>query len=133
MGKQVLSFLGENETSEKMEKLLAEKLIIGEPEGSKVEKGPEEREYLLLYYATDERGEDIKSFEFLTGRTETYEFIKNIIESLDIHESKVIVETVTLKEMISVYEFMKHISMLLEDTSFDIEDFNIGDDYEQEV
>jgi hypothetical protein len=128
MPKKVLTFLGENEKSEKIEKLLSEKLIIGEPEEApKQEKSPEERQYLLLYVASAEDGEeDIKSFEFIKGRTRVYDFIKGVIDSIDIHESKVLVEGVTLEGMISVYEFMKHISILLED-NFDIEDYNYGD------
>lgn len=128
MTKQVIKVLGENEKNDKLEEMLSKPLIIGEPEQATKEKGPEDRKYLLLYYASDEKGEeDIKSFEFLTGRTKTYEFIKNIIENIDIYKSKVIVETVTLNEMVTVYEFMKHISSLIEDTSFDIEDYNYGD------
>lgn len=133
--KSIISFLGENEKSDKIEELLKNPLIIGEPENIRtVEKSPEERKYLVLYYASDEAGgEDIKSFEFITGRIATYKFIRNIIESLDIHESKVISESATLGEMISVYEFMKHVSSLIESTdSFDIEDYNHGD-YSDEV
>ena len=135
--KSAIRFLSDDERNEEIEKSLAKGLTIGEPEhlikGGEEEKeikDPEERQYLLLYIASDDKGEDIKSFEFITGRTATYKFIKGIIESLDIHESKVLVETVTLKEIVSVYDFMKHISSLLED-NFDIEDYNYGDGIEE--
>jgi len=136
MSKEVIKILGPNERSEKIEKLLSEKLIVGEPESDSRIKGSEDRKYLLLYYFSDEKGEeDQKSFEFIIGRMATYKFIKSIIEDINIHKSKVLVETVTLNELISVYEFMKHISSIIEDDdkdSFDIEDYNTGD-YDDEV
>ena len=135
MGKSIIKILGEDEKSEKIEKLLSVPLIVGDPEdvGTR-EKHPEERKYLVLYIATDgDGGEDIKSFEFITGRIATYKFIRNIIESLDIHESKVISEIATMGEMASVYEFMKHVSSIIDiNDSFDIEDYNQGD-YSEEA
>jgi hypothetical protein len=89
-------------------------------------KDPEKKKYLVLYYVTD-GDEEIKSFEEVTGRTATYEFIKNMVHAMDIHTSKVLVETVTLEEAISVYEFMVHISQFFND-GFDIEEYNYGDD-----
>jgi hypothetical protein len=89
----------------------------------------ETKQYLVLYYATDEDDNDVKSFEICTGRTETFNFIKNMIESINIHDSLVLSENNTLKNIISVYEFMKYLrdNDLIYDKTFDIEEYNIGD------
>lgn len=88
-------------------------------------KDPEKRIYVILYYAHED-GDDVKSFEVIIGRTNTREFIKNMIECLDIHESKVLVETVPYEDAKSVYEFIKLMESFYND-GFDIEDYNIGD------
>lgn len=86
------------------------------------------REYLILYYATIDKGEEEKSFEIVTGREAAYEFIKTMVECIDIHKSKVLVDTVSYNKAATVYEFMKYIGdkNFFNDT-FDIEDYNIGD------
>jgi len=90
-------------------------------------KDPEEKMYLVLYIGKDEDGKDIKSYEDLQGRTATYNFIKGMIDYIDIYESRVLVETVTLGDALNVYEFMKQVSKYINDPSFDIEDYNYGD------
>lgn len=79
--------------------------------------------YLVLYYGTDENGNDMQSFEVLEGRVATYEYIKGMIEYIDIYESKVIAETASYKDALSVYEYMKHVSQFFEEDSFDIDDY----------
>lgn len=93
----------------------------------KEEIKPQDKKYIVLYYATIDDGEEIKSFEELTGREAVYEFIKNMIECLDIHRSIVLTDNVPYKNAISVYDFMKYIKRYFEEDSFDIEDYNIGD------
>lgn len=90
-------------------------------------KDPEEKMYLVLYIGKDEDGKDIKSYEDLQGRTATYNFIKGMIDYIDIYESRVLVETVALGNALNVYEFMKQVSKYINDPSFDIEDYNYGD------
>lgn len=89
---------------------------------------PEERKYLILYFGTDpDNGDEIKSFEIITGRTATYEFIKNMIDSIDIHESKVMTtHDMTYDEAGSVYLFMKAMQQFFVD-GFDIADYCTGD------
>lgn len=93
----------------------------------KEEINPQDRKYIILYYATVDDGEEIKSFEEVVGREAMYEFIKNMVECLDIHRSIVLTDNVPYKNAISVYEFMKYIKRYFENDSFDIEDYNIGD------
>lgn len=103
------------------------------------QKGPEDKKYLVLMYLPSDKpyGEDDKVFEIFKGRTKTYETLKDLIIecNLDVHESIVIVETVTLEQALSdnnpdnrmtVYKFMRHMkdSGYFND-SFDIEDYNI--------
>lgn len=86
---------------------------------------PEDKVYIVLYYA-DIDDEEVKSFEVLKGRTATYNFIKNIIEYTDIHESKVVIDDVPYDESLSIYEFMIVMKNYFHD-AFDIEDYNVGD------
>lgn len=90
-------------------------------------KDPEERIYVVLYIANDEKGEEIKSWEEIEGRTNTYKFIKGMIDNINIYESRVLVETVSLADSLNVYEFMKITSKHITDTTFDIEDYNYAD------
>ena len=91
------------------------------------EKNPEEKTYLLLYVGEYE-DEEIKSFEIIEGRTAIYEYVKNIADHIDIHESKILVEGLELEKMVSVYEFMSYAkSHYFADDDFDIEDYNIVD------
>lgn len=103
----------------------------------KGKKGPEDKIYLVLYVDPNTNDEDCKYFEFYKGRTRTYESIKLEIENgIDIHDSLVIVESITLaqalsedkpKSKMSIYNFMKHMKESgYFDDSFDIEDYNVG-------
>lgn len=88
-----------------------------------VKKDPEEREYLvcLAFKYSD------NIWEILEGRTATYNFIKNCLETeiISFEESFVLVETSKLQDRKSIYEFMKYIEQFYED-SFDIEDYYNG-------
>lgn len=87
---------------------------------------PKKKTYIVLYIGTDDDGKDIKSFEVLEGRKETFDFIKGIVDYIDIHESKVLTDNVAYADAASVYDFMKYVSSLIEEDSFDIEDYNYG-------
>ncbi len=88
---------------------------------------PDEKTYVVLYYLTVDDGEEVKTFDVITGRRATYEFIKNIIENIDIHRSIVMVDNLPYNKSISIYNFMTYIKRFFEEDSFDIEDYNIGD------
>lgn len=84
-------------------------------------KSPEVKEYLVLMQYR-ETGEN--DYKFIMGRTETYKFIKDIIDELDIDESFVIVETVNISSRITVYEFMRMCKeRKLFDDDFDIDQY----------
>ncbi len=95
-------------------------------------KHPEEKKYLVLYIGMDDDKNEIKSFEFIEGRTATYNFIKGMIDNINIYDSKVVVETVALKDALNVFEFMKHVSKFIDDPSFDIESYNYADIHDDE-
>lgn len=89
------------------------------PQGE-LTKSPEVKEYLLLM-EYKETGEN--EYKFIIGRTETYKFIKDIIDELDIDESFVIVESVKIKDRITVYEFMR----MCKDRNLFDDDFDINE------
>lgn len=105
----------------------------------KVIQDPEKRRYILLLEGVAE-DQEFKFFENITGRTAVRNFIVNMIETLDIHESKVLViiepdnkdgnvignDDPLVLNMISVYSFMRHIQNQDFGDSFDIEDYNYG-------
>ena len=94
-------------------------------------KDPEKKEYLLLWVGLDNDEDGIRDFEFIIGRTATYERIKSLIQDIDIDNSYVLVEGVALEDRISVYAFMKHMHLhFYQDDLFDIEAYNQGDEFE---
>lgn len=94
-------------------------------------KDPERKEYLVLLIGIGNNEEHYKDYQFIEGRTATYEHIKNLIDDIDIHESYVLVEGVSLEDRVTVYEFMRHMSMhFFKDDNFNIEDYNQGDEFE---
>ena len=89
------------------------------------ENDPEEKEYLILMYLADDNGdEDMQIFEFVIGRTATYQYIKDMIDGLDIEKSKVIVKDVTINDALTVHQFMYLMKeKYYTDDSFNIEDY----------
>lgn len=90
---------------------------------------PEQREYLLLLVYHDEELEN--TFQGYIGRQNVFDFIKSIIEEIDIEKSLIIAETVQFKDALNIYEFMKECilnDMVLNDDGFDIEEYIIKTD-----
>jgi len=88
-------------------------------------KHPEDRQYLICIRAKIDSGVQ-DSWDLVTGRTEAYEYIKNVIDDIDLEHSFVLVESVTLAERKSIYAFMKYAGEFYSD-GFDIEDYIKGD------
>lgn len=91
-----------------------------------------EKGYMILYYITDNEGNSEKSWEVTYGRKATYEFIKSIIEYINLDDSKVVVEGLSFDDSKSVYEFMKHISQYMDDPKFNIDDYYVPDNNSEE-
>lgn len=88
-------------------------------------KHPEDRQYLICIRAKEGSGAQ-DAWDFATGRTEAYEYIKSNIDYIDLEHSFVLVESVTLSERKSIYAFMKYAGEFYSD-GFDIEDYIKGD------
>lgn len=91
---------------------------------------PENKEYIVLY--TDLGYDEARNeeefplrWEAITGRSNVYENIKNNAPVIDIDRSLVLVETVALKDSLSVRDFMNYLknSGIIVDESFDINDY----------
>lgn len=91
--------------------------------------------YLVLYYASDkDSGEELVSWKKCYGRKETYDFIKNMIEYMDLEQSIVLPE-IKDKEgninilspdderALSAFKFMEHMKKYIDDPTFDINDY----------
>lgn len=90
-------------------------------------KSKEEKEYLMcIRYLSDDYEWDI-----IKGRKNAYEYIKDIAEYIDLDDSFVLVETLTLDKRINVYKFMKHVQNSYDD-GFDINDVIINTETEEE-
>lgn len=91
-----------------------------------VKEDPSEKLYLICLRGQN-GNED--SWEIVEGRESTYEYIKTKLRSEDINmdDSFVLVETLTLNKRKSLYAFMKHMENYFEDPEFDIEDYVTGD------
>lgn len=95
----------------------------------------ESRMYLVLIVGTDENGEEFKDWQFIVGRKTAYDYIKSMVENIDLIESRIVVESETISETKTVLQFMKYVldTGLIEDPGFDIMDYVVGDyDYEGE-
>ena len=90
--------------------------------------------YLVLYVYTSQDGEDIRDFEFITGRQNTYDRIKELLiatedcEQLDAMKSLVFVDSpkIQISNRLNAYTFMKDMRLnnkIVDDTSFDINDY----------
>lgn len=88
-------------------------------------KHPEERQYLICIRAKEGSGSQ-DSWDFVIGRTEAYEYIKSVIDDIDMDHSFILVDSVTLAERKSIYAFMKYAGEFYSD-GFDIEDYIKGD------
>lgn len=86
-------------------------------------KSPDEKEYLIFYYATDDNGDEYKSFELITGRKEAYEWIKSAIDFIDIDESRILVEGVNLENAVTIYDFLKYVKAFYYDDGFDVDEY----------
>lgn len=107
--------------------------------------------YLILLEGEyrDNDGENYRTFEFITGRQDTYDFIKELLKSqdegdteyiLDVSLSRILSEPpasmitpdtprLTLSNMLSVYSFMKLMKdkgKVVDNTDFNIEDYFDG-------
>lgn len=104
-----------------------------------------EKTYLILMDGL-ERGEGsegetlrpIRDWEIKVGRQQAYDYIKNMLESeyaeFNIYKSKIIVDSITFKDGVSIYEFMKNMKegdKVIDYTSFDIEDYTYTVDNEE--
>ena len=91
----------------------------------------DEREYLLLLSYYDEKMEN--TYQGCVGRQNVFDFIKSIIEEIDIERSLILAETVQLKDAINIYDFMKDCILnqtVVNDDGFDIEDYVVNIDEE---
>jgi hypothetical protein len=99
----------------------------------KIEKSPEERDFLLLFSGTDENEDEFKHWDIVTGRTAAYDAIVAMLENegsyFDLVESKIVVEVETIKEMKSMYDFLAYVAeqdLLHRDRYLDVEEY-VGD------
>lgn len=103
-----------------------------------VGEDPTTKSYLLILTVlnySDDKDEDledvdiIRDWNVITGRQETYDWLKRMIESgaIDIHRSFVLANGVNLDDAITVYRFMKTCyegGKVRDKSSFDIDDGN---------
>ena len=87
---------------------------------------PDKREYLLLLSYHDNKIEN--TYQGCIGRQNVFDFIKSIVEEIDIEKSLILAETVQLKDAINIYEFMRECILnktVENDDGFDIEEYII--------
>ena len=70
---------------------------------------PEKREYLILMVYNDDLEEAgvQNTYQGMVGRQETFDFIIQYAGMLDFDKSMILAETTKMKDMISIYKFMK--------------------------
>lgn len=91
------------------------------------EKSPEEKEYILLFFFSD----DCREFEDVIGRTEAYRKAKAYTEEgADVYASTVLVEGVPIEKRVNLYTFLKKMEAIFVDDNFNVEDYVVADDPE---
>lgn len=118
----VVETLTEEEKAKELEKMyLSDEPVYYVPETS---EDSSKKKYVILAYIQEDDGDIRKVFEIKKGRKNAYEYIKTIIEALDIHESRVLTGTVGYDNSVTVYDFMKYACEIFQEDEFDIEDYN---------
>lgn len=86
---------------------------------------PSEKKYLIFYIYSDDEGNEIKDWEYITGRTNFYEFIKAHAETMDMYNSKALVGNLTLEDAVSIYDIVRSFKEqgLFKNDGFDIEEY----------
>ncbi len=84
-----------------------------EIEESKMNK--ETNDYLICYiFSANEKSMSVKEWEIIKGRTSVIQFIRGILENvhLDVDDSFILVDVdnVSLKDRISIREFIEHVN-----------------------
>ena len=90
---------------------------------------PKNKQYVILIKGYDS-GDETYTWESITGRLETYNFIVDNIDmlGLDPKESFVLTDNVALKDALTVEQFIKHIQSIENlDDGFDIEEYVFED------
>lgn len=96
-----------------------------------------DKTYLVLIDGEDEEGKKFRDWEILIGRQKAYDYIKDMLLSdyanIDVHTSRIIVSSdkVKVTDGVSIYKFMKGMKdgdKVIDYSSFDIEDYNTGDE-----
>ena len=93
---------------------------------------PELRQYIILKYGVEDQ--DIYTWESMTGRSITYEYIKNNIEDIDPDKSIVLTENVAIKDAFTVTQFIKYLqngNLIEDDEEFDIDSYSVEGDYRE--
>ena len=92
---------------------------------SVVKQNPENKVYLICL-----RTEEGDMWDIVEGRLEAWEYIKDkcIYTNVNVEESFILVDTLTLNKRKPIYNFMKYTESMIENTDgFDIEDYVKGD------
>lgn len=103
-----------------------EKINLMDKDPSTIMVNPDEKRYILLMIIENDISEEEKIFEVITGRVNAYNYLKDMIECMNIYESKIMGGNVSYNDAISVYDFMSwcQYNELVKRDGFDIEDYS---------
>ncbi len=87
---------------------------------------PEQRQYVMLLFNPTE-DDHPSEWQSVVGRLNAYQWIKNNIELFDPQQSLVLTENVTLKDALTISQFIKYLKNgeIIGDDGFNIEDYEI--------
>jgi len=68
---------------------------------------PELKQYLLLLHFIEDTNKEAKDFEIITGRKETFDYLLENIDSIDLTQSHVMSQNTPLENAITVYSFLR--------------------------
>lgn len=125
-----------NDIIREMEEEKGAKLVAAMPVFSSIGPDPTTKIYLILSlgYSQDNEteGDEVRDWEVVIGRQETYDRLKNLIESeaIDPHKSFVLSGETAPEQAITVFRFMKYCldgDKVVDNTTFDIDEYAIAE------
>lgn len=77
-------------------------------EGNKIQKNPEQKQYLLLLYLNDQDDDEYRTWELITGRSNVIEYLMDRYYDIEFSKSMIIVSTLSIQDNQPLLKFVQY-------------------------
>lgn len=77
-------------------------------EGNKIQKNPEQKQYLLLLYLNDQDDDEYRTWELITGRSNVIEYLIDRYYDIEFSKSMIIVSTLSIQDNQPLLKFVQY-------------------------